>query len=155
MKKNNERKTRGRVRSSAWLGIRQMVNDLGRIVRNLKIILAQGACGCDKKTMQNEIKTLGTTNDRTACECCGKSGLALTVVLEINGAITYYGRDCAGAAIMGKKSAAFTAGVSRRAAAVDFVNRNLGKAAMEKVLAVAYNRFGYAVTMEDGKAVVA
>ena len=101
------------------------------------------------------IKTLGTSNEQTTCCCCGKSGLVLTVVLEINGEVTYFGRDCAGAAIMGKKSAAFTKGVFARARAVDFVNRNLGKATLEKVLAVAYNRFGYSVSLDGGKAVVA
>ena len=101
------------------------------------------------------IKTLGTSNEVTTCECCGKAGLALTVVLEINGAVTHYGRDCAGAAINGKKSAAFTNGVFARARAVDFVNRNSGKAAFEKLVSIAYNRFGYTVTMANGKAAVA
>jgi len=101
------------------------------------------------------IKTLGTSNEQTTCCCCGKSGLALTVVLEINGEVTYFGRDCAGAALTGKKSGTSAKIASGRAAAVDFVNRNLGKATLEKVLAVAYNRFGYSVSLDGGKAVVA
>lgn len=44
----------------------------------------------------SEIKVLGTTNDVTACECCGRAGLKGTVALSFSGAApTYYGVVCA------------------------------------------------------------
>lgn len=54
---------------------------------------------------ENDIKILGLTDEITTCGCCGKTGLKVTVALEINGGPTlYYGRDCAGMIRYGKKS---------------------------------------------------
>lgn len=41
----------------------------------------------------------GLSDDVTTCECCGKSGLKCTVVLEVGEGETYYGRDCAARAL--------------------------------------------------------
>ena len=40
-------------------------------------------------------KILGTDDSVNSCECCGKSGLKYTVVVEINGEIMHYGSTCA------------------------------------------------------------
>lgn len=41
-------------------------------------------------------RALGTTDAVTTCECCGKSGLKLTVVMELDGGdIVHYGTTCA------------------------------------------------------------
>lgn len=42
------------------------------------------------------VKLLGINNDVTTCECCGKTNLKRTAVLELpDGSIVHYGRDCA------------------------------------------------------------
>lgn len=41
-------------------------------------------------------KALGITDERTTCDCCGKSNLKCTVAMELDsGEIVYYGRVCA------------------------------------------------------------
>lgn len=43
------------------------------------------------------MKALGITDERTTCDCCGKSDLKCTVAMESDGGeIVYYGRTCAG-----------------------------------------------------------
>lgn len=41
------------------------------------------------------VKLLGVSDENTACDCCGKTNLKLTVAIEMNGSVVYYGRDCA------------------------------------------------------------
>jgi hypothetical protein len=48
-------------------------------------------------------KLLGICEEITVCDCCGKRNLKLTVALEISGEVVHYGRDCAGAALYGRK----------------------------------------------------
>lgn len=57
-------------------------------------------------------KILGITDEKTECECCGKTNLKCTVALDCvdaegneTGSITYYGRDCASKAIRGDNNA--------------------------------------------------
>jgi hypothetical protein len=50
-------------------------------------------------------KVLGTTDEITTCDCCGRKNLKCTVALDKDGEIVHYGRDCAGAAVYGRKSA--------------------------------------------------
>lgn len=38
---------------------------------------------------------LGTTDEVTACDCCGKSNLKSTVVFDVAGEIVHYGSTCA------------------------------------------------------------
>lgn len=49
--------------------------------------------------MAATIKVLGVTDERTECECCGRSGLKRTVALSISDdsdtRVAYYGTDCA------------------------------------------------------------
>lgn len=48
----------------------------------------------------NEVRFLGTTDDVTTCECCGRADLKSTVALSIDGADpVYFGSDCAARAI--------------------------------------------------------
>lgn len=61
-------------------------------------------------------KALGVTDEVTVCGCCGKKNLKCTVVLEMeDGTIVHYGRDCAGAAVFGRKSGKNTELVALRA----------------------------------------
>lgn len=45
--------------------------------------------------MNNAAKIIGTSEEVTTCECCGRSNLKRTVVLDIEGAVRYFGCDCA------------------------------------------------------------
>jgi hypothetical protein len=45
--------------------------------------------------MTTEFKVLGTTGDVTTCDCCGRSNLNKTVVVEIDGEIAHFGVVCA------------------------------------------------------------
>jgi hypothetical protein len=49
-------------------------------------------------------KILGITDDRTDCDCCGKSGLKRTVALDFDGMVRFFGVDCAGMAVHGRKT---------------------------------------------------
>jgi hypothetical protein len=40
-------------------------------------------------------KVLGFTDEKTVCECCGKSGLKGTYAVEVDGMLTYFGSTCA------------------------------------------------------------
>lgn len=42
---------------------------------------------------------LGKNDEVTTCECCGKSGLKLTIIMTDGGTEVRYGRDCAARAI--------------------------------------------------------
>jgi hypothetical protein len=53
-------------------------------------------------------KVLGITDEKTECECCGRTGLKRTVALDrtdaegnLTGDVTYFGTDCAAKAICG------------------------------------------------------
>lgn len=45
--------------------------------------------------MATTIKILGTDDSVNACDCCGKSDLKSTVIVEVNGEILHYGSTCA------------------------------------------------------------
>lgn len=41
------------------------------------------------------IKILGTDDSVNSCECCGKTGLKYTIVVEVDGVVMHYGSTCA------------------------------------------------------------
>lgn len=50
-------------------------------------------------------KLLGITDSVTSCDCCGRTNLKCTIELENeSGDVVFYGRDCAGAALYGRKN---------------------------------------------------
>lgn len=56
-------------------------------------------------TESTPVIVLGVTDDRSACECCGKTGLKRVVALDFSdGPVVYYGVDCAAKAIMKSNS---------------------------------------------------
>lgn len=64
--------------------------------------------------MSRDVKVLGTTDDCTTCECCGRENLKSTVVLSIDGGDpVHYGCDCAAREI--GRSAAEIRKAARRA----------------------------------------
>lgn len=99
------------------------------------------------------VQILGITDDITTCEACGKSNLKRTVVLDFGGQVRYFGCDCAGAALNGKKSTKNTATITRRAEALQLAKNMLvaGKSPTEAATA-AWNRFGFPV-LAQGDAV--
>lgn len=46
-----------------------------------------------------DVRFLGTTDDVTTCDCCGRADLKSTVALDVDGAVVHYGSDCAARAI--------------------------------------------------------
>ncbi len=51
------------------------------------------------------MRIVGHTDEITVCDCCGKKNLKSTVALErADGDIVFYGSDCAGAAVTGRKT---------------------------------------------------
>jgi hypothetical protein len=56
------------------------------------------------------MKILGISDEVTTCDCCGKKGLLRTIALEtVDGDVVFYGCNCAGRAVYGRKSAKNTA----------------------------------------------
>lgn len=64
---------------------------------------------------------LGASDEITVCDCCGRSNLKVTVALENTetGKVVHFGRDCAGAAVFGRKTAKNAANVADEARALD------------------------------------
>lgn len=50
-------------------------------------------------------KVLGLSDDVTTCDCCGKTNLKKTVVLDNGEATVFYGVDCAATVLRGTKKA--------------------------------------------------
>ena len=46
-------------------------------------------------TTDTRYRVLGTTDESTTCDYCGRVDLKSTVVLDLDGEITYAGSDCA------------------------------------------------------------
>lgn len=62
--------------------------------------LGSGAYIEGMKNEANAVKFLGTTDDVTACDCCGRSDLKSTVALSFNdGEAVYFGVVCAARAL--------------------------------------------------------
>lgn len=56
-------------------------------------------------TTEDIMRIVGHTDEITVCDCCGKKNLKSTVALErADGEVVFYGRDCAGAAVSGRKT---------------------------------------------------
>jgi len=50
--------------------------------------------------MTTTVRFLGTTDEHTTCDCCGKSRLKHTVAIELScGDVVYYGATCAARSI--------------------------------------------------------
>jgi ribosome-binding protein aMBF1 (putative translation factor) len=49
--------------------------------------------------MTTTLKILGITDERTACECCGRDNLKKTVALDKDGVVVYFGTECAAKAM--------------------------------------------------------
>lgn len=72
-------------------------------------------------------KVIGSSDAITVCDCCGRTKLKFTVELVNNetGDIVHYGRDCAGAAVLGRKSLENTRNIASEAKAISLWNSTL------------------------------
>lgn len=78
--------------------------------------------------MTTTAKLLGIDESVTRCDCCGRSNLKLTVVLDVGGEVVHYGRDCAGAALFGRRKNRKDAEITeKRARAVRFARMLLAE----------------------------
>lgn len=75
-------------------------------------------------------RVLGVTDDRTACECCGKSNLKVTVALDVmddegngSGEVVYYGRDCASKVLHGNNKAGNVKGVELLGKSISYAKK--------------------------------
>lgn len=79
-------------------------------------------------------KILGITDEKTECECCGRTNLKCTVALEFTdaegnstGDITYYGRDCASRAMHGNNKSANVKAIDAEARGIEYARKWIGK----------------------------
>lgn len=74
----------------------------------------------------------------------------MTVALEIDGGIVHFGRDCAGRALLGSKSAKNSSIVEVRAKAVQFAKKHFGTVESIKLSNAIFNRFGFNNEIKNG-----
>lgn len=96
----------------------------------------------------------GICDDVTVCDCCGRKNLKCTVALEHDtDGIVYFGRDCAGKAVAGRKSSANAAHVERIARGLALARTLLAEQGIEnrwKISSAVFNRTGYCNEIVDG-----
>lgn len=83
-------------------------------------------------------KILGTNDDQTVCDCCGKTNLKKTVIIDLDGKIVAYGVDCA-AKLLKQNKKTTTDFANAAATARAAFDRGLSA---EQVASIVWNRFG-------------
>ena len=71
-------------------------------------------------------KVLGKNDDVTTCECCGKSSLKFTVVLDNGSGEVHYGRDCAARKVIGNNKSGSVKRVEGVALAIEYARKWIG-----------------------------
>jgi len=70
------------------------------------------------------MKILGINDDVTTCECCGRTNLKATVVLETeHGDIRHYGRDCAARTMHGSNKSSTVKSVETLARGIAYCQK--------------------------------
>lgn len=70
------------------------------------------------------MKILGINDDVTTCECCGRSNLKATVVLETeHGDVRHYGRDCAARSLIGNNKSGSVKSVETLAKGISYARK--------------------------------
>ncbi len=95
------------------------------------------------------MKLLGVTDERTTCDCCGKTHLKRTVALGTETGIVYYGVNCAARAL-GKKSSAYKVEVD----AMEYAQALLKKFGPESAVRGIWNQFGFSCEIKNGKLII-
>lgn len=94
---------------------------------------------------------LGTSDDITSCECCGKKNLKRTVALDLtgDGAVVHYGVDCASKALTGSKKGSSI--ILHKSNAVAAARKALADGHDPvKVAKVVWNKYGYLSGVKNG-----
>lgn len=74
------------------------------------------------------MKIIGINDDVTTCECCGRTNLKCTVVLETDhGDQRHYGRDCAARATVGNNNSASVKSVEALAKGISYCRKWINK----------------------------
>jgi hypothetical protein len=100
----------------------------------------------------NTYRILGTTADIDTCYRCGKQGLKKTVILSTSeGAITYYGTDCAARTIRGNNKASSKKAITKDADVIERIQKFLtaGHDA-KKICNFISGRYGYGTEPRNG-----
>src|SRR4051812_24451406 len=98
------------------------------------------------------MRMIGTNDEYTSCDCCGRTNLKRTVILETeDGAEVRYGVDCAATALRRSGSNVSVKGLNLRADALAWVRKMLPLHPADQVAATAYNRFGFPTEVKNGK----
>ena len=82
-----------------------------------------------KSTFPTEIRILGVSDEVPTCDCCGKTNLKKTIVIEIDGDVQYWGTECAKQVyrfVNGTRSAILAEAVAGRIQSKRMVDRSLG-----------------------------
>lgn len=99
------------------------------------------------------IKILGTTQDNTTCDNCGKTNLKKTVVLDIDGSVAYYGIDCAASVMTGSKKNAKV--IDQNSAVVQIAKSLLAKGYAAREVANHIGRkYGYLTGTKDNAIII-
>lgn len=97
------------------------------------------------------VKFLGSTDDVTTCEHCGKSALKGTIALEIDGSVVYFGSTCASRALAGRGIEASPATIRRETKNADEARRDAENKAREAVAAAARDQWFAWLKAKTGK----
>ncbi len=97
---------------------------------------------------------IGTTDDQTTCDLCGKSNLKRTVVLKSSeGDIVHYGVDCAAKTMRRQTGVRLsTAAVNEQADAVAYAQRLIAKGmyTLEQIADAVSRRYGFSTGTRGG-----
>lgn len=92
----------------------------------------------------SERRVIGTTDEITTCDLCGREGLSHTVMIDYldadgspEGEINYYGSDCASKIFTGRKDAKLSRTIEREARAADKAKRETERDARHAASEVA------------------
>lgn len=91
-------------------------------------------------------KFLGSNDEQTTCDCCGKSDLKKTVIIELDsGEIVRYGADCAAKLIFGNKKGHSRKVVEMQARCIEIAKNMASEKCYTawQVYAVVFNLTGY------------
>lgn len=98
------------------------------------------------------MKILGVNDEQTTCDCCGKTNLKKTVVIEKeDGSIVRYGTACAANLFHGNKKQSTIKGIETIANAIEDVKKYIGKYGAIQTSIIIGKKYGYGFSTKNGK----
>jgi len=95
-------------------------------------------------------KIMGITDEVTACDCCGKTNLKRTVVLDNGSGIVHFGVDCAAKAMSRKSNV-----IREQADAMRIANNWLAKGYDAKTVASGvWNKLGFQAYVKNNRIII-